>query len=193
MVRRLILIVVALLLVSPVLLLAQDGNDARVDYNPGTLTVSGSVGLGYGFSLALYPGIEFFLAQKDYDGGVNLDFGIAGRGLFNRYSDTFLGDKWGWNDYGLGGFGTVHLSFMQSDDVFSQLSRFDFYVGLGIAYSYFDYFGPYDTQGSYFDYSGIGFSSIAGVNYFFNPRLAVMFEGAYWGYTGGTIGILYKL
>ncbi|MFO8065309.1 MAG: hypothetical protein R6V29_11850 [Spirochaetia bacterium] len=172
-------------------LVAQDDDSATVDLNPGDVTVSASVGFGYGFSLALYPGIEVFVAEQDLDGGVNLDFGVAAKGLYNRYSTSYAGDRWGWNTFGLGGFGTAHLSVVEDDVLFDGFDRFDFYIGLGLVYSAFDYFGPYDDR-SYLDYSGFGFSSIGGLNYYLSDHVALVFEGTYWGYAGGTIGVLYK-
>lgn len=165
---------------------------AKVDYRPGNLNISGSVGFGYGFSLTLYPGIELFLAESELDDGIHLDFGLAGKGLYNHYSYGYTTGDWGWTSYAAGAFGTAHISFLNFDDMFDYLSRMDFYGGIGLVYNYFDYFGPYDSY-SYLDYSGLRLATVGGTNFYLTDRIAIIVEGVYWGYSGGTVGILYKM
>lgn len=159
-------------------------------YKPGDITVSASVGFGYGFSLAVYPGAELFLAQTRIADVLPLDFGVAARGFFSSYSTSSYGYEWGWTAFGAGVFGTAHLSFREFDIPFKYLDNMDFYIGLGVKFDSFIYTGD-----SYYwsDYGGFNFASIAGVNYFFNDHLAIVLEGTYWGGGGGTIGLLYKL
>lgn len=169
-----------------------EGSTIESVYDPGDFTVSGSVGFGYGFSLAIYPGAEFFIAQTRVGDVLPLDFGVAARGFFNTYSTSNYGYDWGWTAFGLGAFGTVHLSFQEFDIDFKGLDNLDFYIGLGLKFDSFTYTGDY---ASYYDesYAGIGFASIAGVNYYLNNNWALVLEGNYWGnYGGGLIGILYK-
>ncbi len=188
--KIMVLALIVLLLASAVFAGTKKGKIDSV-YKPGDYTVSGSVGFGYEFSLVIYPGAEFFLAQARIADVLPLDFGVAARGFFNSYSTSSFGYDWGWTAFGVGVFGTVHLSFREFDIPFKYLDNMDFYIGLGLKVDSFTYTGDYS---SYSDSSngGLGLASIVGVNYFFNDHFALVLEGAYWSYGGGTIGLLYK-
>ncbi len=159
-------------------------------YKPGDVTVSMSIGFGYE-GITFYPGAELLLSQKRIAGTLPLDFGVAVRGFYNDYSTSILGYDWGWTAYGIGAFGTAHLSFREFDLSFKYLDNLDFYIALGIKYDHFSYTGVYS---SYYDssYGGIGIVAIGGINYFFTEHFALVLEGTYWGTGGGTIGVLYK-
>ncbi len=52
---------------------------------------------------------------------------------------------------------------------------------------------PYGGAGVW-PYTGLlSFATAAGVNYFLNDRLAIVFAGNYWGYGGGYVGLLLRL
>ncbi len=185
-----------LLLITLILMLSTaafaETKPVKIDsmYKPGDITVSLSIGLGYE-GLTFYPGAEFFLAQTRLAGALPLDFGVAARGFYNSYSTSSYGYDWGWTAFGIGAFGTAHLSFREFDLPFEYLDNMDFYIGLGIKYDQFSYTGDYS---SYYNssYGGIGLLAIGGINYFFTEHFAVVLEGTYWGTGGGIIGILYK-
>ncbi len=184
-----VLVIIVLLMATTAFAGTKKGKIDSV-YKPGDFTVSASVGLGYGLSLAVYPGAEFFLAQARIADVLPLDFGIAARGFYSSYSTSSFGYDWGWTAFGAGAFGTVHLSFREFDIPFKYMDNMDFYIGLGVKFDSFTYTG--DATYWTGSYGGIGFASIGGVNYFFNDHLALVLEGTYWGVGGGTIGLLYK-
>ncbi len=187
------LLFITLVLIVSVGVFAADTKPVKIDsmYEPGDITVSMSIGLGYD-GITFYPGAEIFLKQARLADVLPLDFGAAVRGFYNSYSTSTFGYDWGWTAYGIGAFGTAHLSFREFDFDFDYLDNLDFYIGLGIKYDHFSYTGTYS---SYYDnsYGGIGLLTIGGINYFLNDHLAIILEGTYWGTGGGLIGILYKL
>jgi hypothetical protein len=192
--RRLSLIVVLALVVAVPHLAAQEDLPFGSVYSPGNVSVSGSVGFGYGLSLALYPGAELILAQPALADEVPLAIGVAARGYWNRYTWSGFGFDYGWTSFGAGGFATVHLALTGVEGIAGDyLNRTDFYAGLGLAYSILTYDSTV-PEAEQFAEGGIYFASIGGVNYFLTDNFAVMLEGNYWGYYGGgLIGLLFKL
>ncbi len=152
---------------------------------PGNLTLSVGVGFGYywGFNIAVYPGVEFILAQIKIGDVFPLQFGVGARGLVNPY----FGPGYSGLTLGAGAFGTVHLPLKGLDLPYDFLDPFDLYIALGLAL-YFD-------MNDYWGYtSPIGFATFSGFNYFLSDNFAVYLEGGYFGYYGGgVVGILLKL
>lgn len=185
---KLLVIVLMLLVASGVF---AKGTKIKSVYDTGDLTVFGSVGFGYGLSIALYPGVEMHMSQARIGDVLPLDFGLSGRGFFNSYSVSGL---WGWTAFGIGAYGMAHLSFQEFDLPSDFFDKLDFYIGLGIKFDIYKYTGSYlNYYGATSSYGGLGFSTVSGFNYFFNDNFALMLEGNYWGnYGGGTVGILYK-
>jgi len=186
--KVIVLIALVLVLALPALSFA-DSNDVKWDsyLKPGNIVVSAGIGLGWGLSVAIYPGVEVIMAQIKLADVVPLQFGAAVKGMINPY---------GWAGYsglflGAGGFATAHLSFKGLDLPFDYLDKLDYYLGLGFSVNF-------DTGGYFSDYynSGIniGFASYSGLSYFLNDNLAIYLEGNYWAYYGGgTVGVIFKL
>lgn len=180
-----ICIAVALLVLLPGTITAEEP-DARWDsvYNQGSFIMSPGIGFGYNFSLALYPSFEYIMISQKIDDFMPLDFGISLKGVYNRYRDRNDTTK-GWDGYGGGLFGTVHLSFnnLQGHEL-PFLENFDFYAALGIVGNYMNFIGYTPLTVPLRPPSGVGISTIGGMRYFLLPWLAVNIEGSFWGYTG---------
>ena len=181
--KKLVLVfaVGVLLLGIPATLFAQN-MDWEGNYEKGDFSVFAGVGFsGYGFSIV--PGVEYTFVQWKAGDVVPLSFGITGKGSINIYSSY-------WTSYGVGALATVHLGF-RGLDIPEFLQRFDVYVSVGLAASFFNYTGTlsgWDQKDSYF-----GFATADGVAYFVNDRFAVYAEGNYWAYGGGaTLGVLFQ-
>jgi hypothetical protein len=171
-------------LAMPLAAEAQEAGVAGVDvpqFQTGELTLSAGAGFGVGFSIALYPGVEYPLAQVQITDAFPLSFGVAARGLLNFFS--------GGTAFGLGGFGTVHFAFRTLDMDTNALDPVDVYLGIGLVFNSVDYSGTeFDPR------DGLGFATIGGISYFINDSLAFFLEGNYWSWYGGaTIGVLYQL
>jgi hypothetical protein len=146
-------------------------------YNPGDISISATVGFGYLFSLAIYPGVEVTVLDTMIGNALPFSLGIAARGMFSTYN--YYG--YTGSSFGLGGFVSAHLSFndIAPDAPVRFLENFDFYTMLGLIFNFPDYFG---------------FGTMGGFNYFFSNNFAIKLEGNYWGYGGGaSIGVLFKL
>lgn len=153
-------------------------------YAPGNVNVGADVGGGLwlgGFYLAAYPYAEFMVA--DFKAGpVPLDIGVEARGhlaLAVGYGSGI--------GLGAGGLGVLHVGLKGIDfgPYTSYLSKFDFYWGLGVAFDFSDIF---------FSTAGLGFASIAGLNYYVNPNFAVTLGETIWrGYYDTTIGARLRL
>jgi hypothetical protein len=163
-------------------------------YNSGNITLSATVGFGYGFSLAVYPGAEFIIVDTMIGDSLPFSFGIAARGMFNTYSYSSIYYSYRYTAFGAGAFAAAHLSFrdLRSDAPIGFLENFDFYSMLGLVFNFFNYS---DATGTYDPFTdGLGFATIGGFNYFFSNSFALKIEGNYWGYMGGaSIGVLFKL
>ena len=195
--RRFYTLVLAIVLIfAAVPAFSQDMDDdpdiylATSMYDPGNIALSATVGFGYGFSLALYPGAEVIVLDTLIGNTLPFSLGIAARGLFNTYNSTYYG--YGYTAFGVGAFVAAHLSFneLEPDAVIGFLEHFDFYSMLGLVFNFVNFSGyaiePFNT--------GIGFATIGGFNYFFSDAFALKIEGNYWGYMGGaSIGVLFKL
>lgn len=187
----LILVVVFAVLTGGTAVAQEDGaleDGATACYEVGNLSPSIGVGFGYGFSPVFYPGVEFIVGEYNIENSFPLSFGAAARGYVNIYRDSTFGVDWGWTSYGVGAFGTVHLSFREVDADLSFLENFDFYTMLGLAFTVRSFTGD-EVYYSEFSDTDFDFVSIGGVSYFFSDRLAIMAEGTYWGFGGATIGL----
>lgn len=191
-------IIVGLLILSPVLLVAQEEDGLLEDgataiYEVGDLSPSIGVGFGAGFSPVIYPGVELILNEYNIEDTLPLNFGAAVRGYLNFYRTTdFLGNTWGYTAFGAGAFGTAHLSFKEVDADIEFLKNFDFYAMLGLGFAVFNYTGNEDFWGD-LDTFDLFFASIGGTNYFLTDSLAIMLEGSYWGVGGATLGVRFLL
>ena len=166
-------------------------------YMPGNFAVKGAIGLEASSnstkSFSVYPEAEIILFKPNMWGFSPVDLGIAVRGHIGLgFSDTTLDSNL---SAGVGVFGTFHFGFRgvgsyftEFEDsptgFFSQLSRFDYFFGMGPVFDFMTY-----DDGS--EMIGLGMTS--GVNYFVNDNLAVTIEGNLWnGFAGGGIGFVYK-
>ena len=173
----LLLAAVVLLLAIPGAAFAQSNWDGLV--HKGDFAAYVGVGFGWGFTIA--PGVEWAFADVKVGNTVPLAFGLAGKGMINFYPDYFTA-------YGVGALATVHLG-LKGLDIPEFLQNLDFYIGLGLGISFFNY-----NAGSTLDYGDVqfGFATADGVAYYFNDKWAVYLEGTYWGYSGGgAIGVRY--
>jgi len=144
------------------------------------VALSAGVGASYrsgDLGVAGYPGAEFIVAKWKSGDVVPLSFGIAARGLLGFSTSRGL-------VYGGGAFGTFHLG-LKGLDIPEVLQNLDFYVGVGVAFTWSSYYAT-----GY----GLGINSYGGLNYFLSDKLAVQLEESYWGYYAGTtVGLLLKL
>ncbi len=167
-------------------------------YMPGNFAVKGAIGLETSSdstnSFSFYPEAELIILKPSMWGFSPVDLGVAVRGHIGLgFSDTTLDSNL---SAGIGVLGTFHFGFKgvgsyftdfedSPTGFFSQLSRFDYFFGMGPVFDFISY-----NDGS--DMIGLGVTS--GVNYFVNENLAVTLEGNWWnGFAGGGIGLVYKI
>jgi hypothetical protein len=177
--KRLVALVLALALVIPFAAVADD-----TYYQPGNLVPSIGVGLGggWGLTVSAYPGLELMVAKVKIADVIPLDFGVAVKGLIG-FSTYF---SYSYVHLGVGAFGTMHWGLRGMNWDLDFLDPVDVWWGIGLAASAHI---PADT----WTYGWLDFATVGGINYFLNDRLALMVAGSYWGYSGGYVGILYKL
>jgi hypothetical protein len=171
----LLIAVVLLALAIPGAVFAQSKWDGIV--HKGDFAAQIGVGFGWGFTVA--PGVEWAFADVKA-GPIPLAFGLAGKGMINFYPEYFTA-------YGVGALATVHCG-LKGLDIPAFLQNLDFYIGLGLGISFFNYVS------TFYDYGNVqfGFATADGMAYYFNDKWAVYVEGTYWGYSGGgAIGIRY--
>lgn len=163
---------------------------------PGDLAVT--AGIGYGFfwgAIDVSGGVELMLGQFMLGDTLPLSYGVAAKAVYYSYSWDSWGYKYKDVYLGAGAFGTLHLGLRDVGlpEGLGFLSNTDVYIGLGAGFYSYTYTWNYDdTKSTSFK---IGLRSVGGVNYFFTPKLAINFEGGYYGYGsgGGLIGLLFKL
>ncbi|MFP4384248.1 MAG: hypothetical protein ACLFSE_09390 [Spirochaetia bacterium] len=184
------LILVFVLIFSAVPAFSQDVDDdpdnylATSMYDPGNIALSATVGFGYGFSLALYPGAEVIVLDTMIGDAIPFSLGVAARGMFNFVNN--------YTAFGVGAFVGAHISFneLEPDAVIGFLENFDFYTMIGLAVNFYSYDFGYTGD----SFNTFGFATIGGFNYFFSDTFALKIEGNYWSYMGGaSIGVLFKL
>ncbi|HUX20794.1 MAG TPA: hypothetical protein VMW69_06115 [Spirochaetia bacterium] len=179
----LVVLTVALVVALPGALFAQSSNSFTSYYQPGNVAASIEAGASfgyYGFSLAAYPSLEFMIAKYNIGDVIPLDIGAEVRGRVGLGIGSYAGFG-----LGVGGLATAHMGFRgMPGDLGAYLSKIDLYIGLGLAY---------DFQSSYYNSFGLGFVSIAGLNYFLSDSMAVVLGEAYWhGFADTTIGLRLK-
>ena len=150
---------------------------------PGDLALT--AGVGYGFfwgAVDVSGGAEYMLGKFMIADTIPLTYGAAVKAAYYGYSD--------WHYLGAGGFGTLHLSLkdLNLSESMGWLSNVDSYIGLGAGFYSYNW-----ASGSYSEFR-VGLRTVGGFNYFLNDRIALNFEGGYYGGWGsGLIGILFKL
>ncbi len=187
--KRLLAIVLVLFVVLGAAV-AQDGGFEPL-MAPGDLAVT--AGIGYGFfwgAIDVSGGVELMLGKFMIGDTLPLTYGVAAKAAYyswnggiSTYNDTYLG---------AGGFGTLHLGLKDADlpDGLGFMSNTDWYIGLGAGF----YSWTWGNDGSTTSELRIGLRSVGGVNYFFTPNFAINVEGGYYGgWSGGLIGLLFKL
>ena len=191
------LVVMSMLLILPVAVFAQsEKTNWDSVYEKGDFVVSATAGIAFPFAIVAYPGAELILAGVDIGNLIPIDFGVAARGQVGFYNSSTLSYNYGWLTFGLGAFGTAHLSFNNLQDHFAPwLENFDFYVSLGLGANYFSYTGDWADVFTDSTRMRVGFASLEGVNWFFRDNMALRLEYAYWGYVGSqaTVGVLFRL
>ncbi len=161
------------LLALPMAAVAQGGPH----FQKGNLDVSAGVGLGLG-GVSLYPGAEYTITSIPITKTVPIVIGVEGKGLIT-FGSVF-------NVFGAAAMATGHFSFRTLELETRALDPVDVYIGLGLAFT------SYSFVGGGFDNSFLRFASVEGINYFLNEKLALFVEYNYWGYSGGTVGVLFK-
>jgi hypothetical protein len=178
--KRMLALALLLALVVPFAAVAEE-----TYYQPGNVLPSIGVGASwwsYGFTVSVYPGVEFMLAKVKIAEVVPLDFGVAVKGLFGFSTGAYSG----YMHLGAGVFGTVHWGLRGMDWDLDFLDPVDLWWGIGLAV-------VGHLPAGWWTGSLFNFATAGGVNWFLNDRLAIMFGGSYWGYGGGYIGLQYKL
>lgn len=163
-------------------------------FKPGTLAVN--LGIGFAFfwgGFDIYPGVEYTFYQFKIDNKIPFDLGVAARGIYYSWSTTAYGGNYGFMLIGAGAFATLHFGPKAIENLPDFLKKTDLYIGLGIRFFSASYTGDAAYLNSLgYNYGGIGFASLGGVSYFITDNFAINFEGSYYGYGGGLIGVLYK-
>ncbi|MGC8770652.1 MAG: hypothetical protein ACP5Q5_05310 [Brevinematia bacterium] len=163
-------------------------------FKPGTLAVN--LGIGFAFfwgGFDIYPGVEYTFYQFKIDNKIPFDVGVAVRGIYYSWSTTVYGGNYGFMLIGAGAFATLHFGPKAIENLPDFLKRTDVYIGLGIRFFSASYTGDAAYLNSLgYNYGGVGIASIGGVSYFITDNFAINFEGSYYGYGGGLIGVLYK-
>lgn len=168
---------------SPVIKKEKPYNNSKTLYPANSLAFFIGLGTGYGFSLALYPGIEYIVETVDLAERVPLSFGFSAKGCFSFVNNMGKNGPEG-SLYSIGGFFTGHYSFRALATSSKILDSLDTHMGLGVAFT--------GASGGFI--GGLGFASYLGISYYFSDNLAALVEGNYWAYQGGiTVGIVYKL
>ncbi len=159
----------------------QPGDDPLMA--PGDLALT--AGIGYGFfwgALDVSGGAELMMGQFTIADAIPLTWGVAAKAAYYGFSD--------WHYLGAGGFGTLHLSIkdLNLPENLGWARNIDSYIGVGAGFYSYTW-----ASGSYNEFR-IGLRTVGGFNYFLNDRIAINFEGGYYGGWGsGLIGVLFKL
>ncbi len=163
-------------------------------FKPGTLAVN--LGIGFAFfwgGFDIYPGVEYTFYQIKIDNQIPFDIGAAVRGVYYSWSTTIYGGRYGFMVIGAGAFATMHFGPKFIKDLPDFLRKTDIYIGLGIRFFAASYTGDAAYLNNLgYNYGGIGFATLGGISYFITDNFAINFEGSYYGYGGGLIGVLYK-
>lgn len=186
------LVIVLVLSLSVGFVSAQDSGFQPL-MEPGDLAVT--AGIGYGFfwgAIDVSGGVELMLGQFMLGDTLPLTYGVAGKAAYYSWTSSSWGGDYRYTYLGAGGFGTLHLGLKEADlpDGLRFMNNTDWYIGLGLGfYSYsYGYSGDRDME------LKLGLRSVGGVNYFLSPKFAINFEGGYYGgWSGGLIGVLFKL
>ena len=161
---------------------------------PGNLDAS--VGLGSGFfvgGIDVAGGAEYMLGSFMVADNVPISYGAAVRASYFGWSTSYFGYNESFYYAGGGVFGTAHLALKNVIPTSDFFSKWDVYVGLGLRVA--DYSYSYNV--SYYNGASnlvFGLGTVAGWNWFITPKIAINFEGGYYGFYGaGYIGVLFKL
>ena len=164
-------------------------------YENYDLSLSAGVGFISPLGVAGYPGAELILAQFKVAEEVPMDIGVAVRGQVGVNTRVTASETtYGYNTYGGGAFGTLHLSFGDIEGYeLDFLKSFDFYASVGIAFNYFNLYGIWPSPPP--SKFSLNFATFEGINWFLTKRLALKLEFLYWGDTGASavLGVQYTL
>ncbi len=186
--KKTIFIVVAVLLFCSSTAFGQDENTIWGSwYSPGNvvLTARGAFETpsGYTGGLGVYPGAELILYKPRVEDVAPFDFGVAARGHFGIGLDDTLDNN---VTAGVGGFGTMHLSFRGLDFLDPGiLGNLEYFAELGLGFDLM----KYDE-----DDPSLRFASMTGFTYFLKPSFALSAGYTQWGnISGGFIGAQLKI
>lgn len=176
---------------------AAKASSADTLFVPGNLSVLAGIGSGIFSGFDVYGGVEYDLGSFDIAQTIPITWGVAGRVGYYGYTESWYGMDWSYSDLSIGAVGVAHLSLKSLIPDQAWAAKFDFYAGLGLgtylySWDFDDYYGSSSLdKGSDFH---LGFAGVAGTNWFITDRIAINFEGGYYGYGGaGRIGVLFKL
>ena len=181
------------------------------NYMPGNVAIGGTISIesDYWSSLASIPsggyesgfgvaGQAELLLYKPVFGAISpVDFGVAAKartGFFFRNYGSSSSEPW--FPVGAAVMGTAHFGFKGFDIHFSEfndspinffniLSRFDYFINLGVAF---------DILNGDSSYGPLGLAGATGVNYFVNDNFMVNAGYNLWnGYSGYYVGGSFKI
>jgi hypothetical protein len=155
-------------------------------FAPGNLSAQVDLGSGFFWGLDISGGAEYGLGSFKVADTIPLTYGVAARVGYSSWSIF----SYSYNDFFLGGLGTLHLSWKDVLPDIKWLAKIESYAGLGLGA---DIHNETDTY-----YNGVhpAFVGIEGNNWYITPNIAINLEEGYFGYgynSWGRFGVLFKL
>lgn len=159
------------LIISLLVLIISTANTQPIQ--EGETQLNAGLGLS-NFGIPVYAGIEFGLENNLSVGG---ELSYRKYGAYSVYSPSIIT---------IAGLGNYHFN-----ELLELPSEWDVYGGLTLGYSIWSDNDVYDFD--WFRGSGLYIAGQIGGRYFFNENFAVNLELGGGNYSGGKIGITYKL
>jgi hypothetical protein len=210
--KRIIISILILLTISLFLSAEEKGVWWGSNYMPGNIVFGGTISIesdywgnvsgiptnGYESGFGISPQIELLLYKPIIAGVSPMDFGVAAKartGFFFRAYPNSSDEPF--FPVGVAALGTAHFGFKgfnihfseygdKPSTLFNVLSRFDYFVNLGVAFDIIK--EPGSNKGL------IGFAAATGLNYFANENFSVSTGYSHWNGLGGFfIGGSYKI